>query len=245
MVGSDHSETEEGDMDKLQLSSDSTDGVLPRKRLRVENSEDDAELPAKKQQISSFGEQSRMIKDDNAEIISDKNNMDECNVKKEKYTLCPENEQTVQPTSLNQSESDTDGENKEIRGDKLKRDNGNESPLDENNIALNDSPGDINVKKEIIENEDSPAQKPATNTHVMSTLENKKMKMEGNKVVGEEIDETIDEKENSEKDEMGKRHTGKKRTVDTEVVDGLELSVEYASDKDDSSCGATASYYDP
>ncbi|XP_077278136.1 uncharacterized protein LOC143906155 [Temnothorax americanus] len=235
MVGSDHSETEEGDMDKLQLSSDSTDGVLPRKRLRVENSEDDAELPAKKQQISSFGEQSRMIKDDNAEIISDKNNMDECNVKKEKYTLCPENEQTVQPTSLNQSESDTDGENKEIRGDKLKRDNGNESPLDENNIALNDSPGDINVKKEIIENEDSPAQKPATNTHVMSTLENKKMKMEGNKVVGEEIDETIDEKENSEKDEMGKRHTGKKRTVDTEVVDGLELSVEYASDKDDSS----------
>ncbi|XP_024885722.1 nucleolar protein dnt1-like isoform X1 [Temnothorax curvispinosus] len=235
MVGSDHSETEEGDMDKLQLSSDSIDGILPRKRLRVENSEDDAELPAKKRQISSFDEQSIMIKDDNAEIISDKNNIDECNVKKEKYTLCPENEQTVQATSLNKSESDTDRENKEKRGDNVKRDNGNESPLDENNIALNNSPGERNVKKEIIENEDSPAQKPATNTHVMSILESKKVRMEGNKVDKEEIDETIDEKEDSEKDEMGKQHTGKRRTVDTEVVDGLELSVEYASDKDDSS----------
>ncbi|XP_071572310.1 uncharacterized protein [Temnothorax nylanderi] len=235
MVESDHSETEEGDMDKLQLSSDSIDGILPRKRLRVENSEDDTELPAKKRQSSSFDEQSRMIKDDNAEIISDKNNIDECNVKKERYTLCPENEQTVQAISLNQSESDTDGETKEKRDDKLKRENGNESPLDENNIAPNNSPGEINVKKEIIKNEDSPAQKPATNTYVMSTLENKKVKMEGNKVVEEEIDETIDEKKDGEKDEMGKQHTAKRRTVDTEVVDGLELSVEYASDKDDSS----------
>lgn len=67
----------------------------------------------------------------------------------------------------------------------------------------------------------------------MSTLENKKGM--GDEIVKETINEMTDEKEDSEKDEIKKQHTAKRCTVDTEVVDGLELSVECASDKDESS----------
>lgn len=67
----------------------------------------------------------------------------------------------------------------------------------------------------------------------MSNLENKKEMVDNE--VKEEIDETIDGKEDSEEDEMKKQRIAKRCTVDTEVVDGLELSVECASEKDESS----------
>lgn len=67
----------------------------------------------------------------------------------------------------------------------------------------------------------------------MSTLDNIEVKTKDNEIVEEEVGEMIHGK--SEEDEMKKQHTVKKRTMDTEVVDGLELSVECASDKDESS----------
>lgn len=85
---------------------------------------------------------------------------------------------------------------------------------------------------------DSPSQNPATNTSVVSTLEDKKVgDNEDNEVVEKkEIDETMAGKEDSEDDEMKKQlRIAKRHTVDTEVVDGLELSVECASDEDESS----------
>lgn len=53
--------------------------------------------------------------------------------------------------------------------------------------------------------------------------------------IKEEIDEMIDGKEDSEEDGMKEQHAVKRHTANTEVVDGLELSVECASDKDESS----------
>lgn len=146
MVESDRSETEEGDMNRLQLSSDSIDTVPSRKRLRVEDSENETDLPAKKQQ-SSFGEQSRMVKNDDAETILDKNNINGCNAEEERYILCPENEQTIREMS----ESNMDGENKEKQDGKSKREIRNESPPNENNVVPKDIPGEINVRKEIVE----------------------------------------------------------------------------------------------
>lgn len=150
MVESDRSEAEKEDMDRLQLSSDSIeDTVLPKKRLRVEDSENETNLPARKRQIS-FSEQSRMVKNDNAETMSDKDNINGCNVKEERYILCPENEQTVQEISL--SKLNVDRENKEKQDGKLNQETTKESSLDENNVTLNNIPGEINVKKEIVEN---------------------------------------------------------------------------------------------
>lgn len=144
MVESDCSETEEGDMERLQLSSDSVDTIPPKKRLRVENSEDEVDLPATKRQ-SSVSEQSRMMKNDNAGTNSNKDNTDGFDVEKERYTLCPENKQTVQ--EIFQSEPDMDKENKEKRNRKLKQENGNENVLEN---ALNNSSVEISVKDEII-----------------------------------------------------------------------------------------------
>lgn len=145
MVESDRSETEERDMDRLQLSSDSTDATPPKKRLRVEDSENETDLPAKKRQ-SSFSEQSRMVKNDDAEIISNKNNINECNVEEERYALHLENEQTAE-----MSESNMDRENKEKQDGRLKQETRNDSPPNKNNVALNDIPGEMNVQKEIVE----------------------------------------------------------------------------------------------
>jgi len=143
MVESDRSETEDGDMDRLQLSSDSIDSVLPKKRLRVEDSEDEIDLPVKRQR-NSFDERSKMLKNDNTEIVSEKNDTDRYNVKEKDCTLCPENEQNIQEIS----ESDT---NKKKQDSRMKQENKNKSILDENNIAPNKSPGETNIKEEVVE----------------------------------------------------------------------------------------------
>lgn len=144
MVRSDRSESDEGDLDGLHLSSESTD-ASPKKRLRAEDSEDETDLPAKKRQ-NAFNERSKVL-DDNAEAISDKDNTDGCDVKEKKYTLCPENEQKeTSPT-----ESDVDGENKEKQSCELKQENNDETALDGNNVALNKNPEEINIKTENVE----------------------------------------------------------------------------------------------
>lgn len=132
MVEPDRSEIEEEDMEKLQLSSDSIDMIPPRKRLRVEASEDETDLPVKKRQ-GSFDERPR-VKTDNAETVLDKTNIDERTVREEGSAVCPENEQTVQ-------------ENQE---DKEKQD-GTQSPLTEMNGGLNTSSGEVKNKR--VENE--------------------------------------------------------------------------------------------
>lgn len=236
MVDSDRSETEEGDMERPQLSSDSVTAVLPKKRLRVENSEDETDLPAKKWQ-SSFNERSQMLKTDNTETISNKNNTNRCDVKEKRYILGPENEQNIQEIS----ESDTYRKNKDEQDDSLKQESENKSAL-ENNIALDKSPGEINIKEEIVENmkkDDISQDIPITNTSVTSISENKKAEA-GDKEMKEEMDKMINRAVDNEEDEIKKnRHTAKKHTVDTEVVDGLELSVECASDKEDSSSASS------
>lgn len=151
MIESDRSETDEGNMDRLQPSSDSIDIISPKKkRLRVDDSEDEINLPAKKRQ-SSFNERSKILKNDNAETISDQNNTDECKVKEERYTLYPKNKQNVQKLSL--SELNMDEEYEEKQDGRLKQKNGNKSPLDENNIAMNKHLVKINIKEEIVESE--------------------------------------------------------------------------------------------
>lgn len=86
---------------------------------------------------------------------------------------------------------------------------------------------------------ESPSKEPATNASVRSTLGNKKAATAGEdmEVVEKEPDETMDGRKEDDGEEAGtrKQQPAKRRHVDTEVVDGLELSVECASDKDDSS----------
>lgn len=144
MVKSDHSETEEGDMDKLQLSSDSVDATVPKKRPKVEDSEDETDLPAKKRQ-SSFGEWSKTFKNDNVKI-SDKNNIDEHDVTEERHTfsgLSPKNE-----------ESDINKKDKDIQDGKLMQENRSKeeetSAQDENSVTLSKSPDKIKEEERVI-----------------------------------------------------------------------------------------------
>lgn len=145
MVEPDRSEIEEEDMDKLQLSSDSIDMIPPRKRLRVEASEDETDLPVKKRQ-GSFDERSRIntVRTDDAETVLDKTNTDnEYSTMKEEGSafdvVCPENEQTAREET-----ADQDRETKE-------KQDGTHSPLTETNGGLNTSGGE--VKNEHVENE--------------------------------------------------------------------------------------------
>jgi len=140
MAESDRSETEDGDMDRLQLSSDSIDSVLPKKRLRVEDSEDEIDLPVKRQR-NSLDERSKVLKNDNTEIVSEKNT-DRYNDKKEDCTLCPENEQKIQEIS----ESDM---NKKKQDNGVKQENEKSIP-DENNIAPNKNE-ETNIKEKVVE----------------------------------------------------------------------------------------------
>jgi len=141
MVESDHSEIEDGDMDRLQLSSDSVDSVFPKKRLRVEDSEDEIDLPVKRQR-NSFDKRSKMLKNDNTEIALEKNT-DRYNTKEEDCTLYRENEQNIQGIS----ESDM---NKKKQDNGVKQENENKSILDENNIAPNKNPEEADIKDEIV-----------------------------------------------------------------------------------------------
>ncbi|XP_011163085.1 cylicin-1 isoform X2 [Solenopsis invicta] len=217
-------------MDRLQLSSDSVDTVLPKKRLRVEDSEDDTDLPAKKRQ-SLFNEQLKILQNDDSETL-DKNDTNACNVKEEKTILYPEKEQNVQEIFL--SDSNMGKKNKDKQD--AKQENGNEILLNENNIVLNKNPGEINIKKEIVEKKDNPCEKSATSTSVVSTSENNQVGTEDNEVFKKEIDEKlIAKKEAGMKKQARNNQETKKCTVDTEVVDGLELYVECASDKEESS----------
>ncbi|KAG5320128.1 HIRP3 protein, partial [Pseudoatta argentina] len=223
MIESDHSEIEAEDMDKLQLSSTSIDDTSKK---RPRDSEDEIDLSKKRQ--CSFNERSEILESDNSKTISEKNNSERCYVKVERYKLYRENQQSVQEVSL--SESDMDGKNKEKQGDNLKQENERET---ENNITLNKNSGEINIKEEIVESMDNSFQKSIANVSVMSIPENKKETTGDNKVK-EENGKTMTREENNKEDEMKKRHTAKKYTVDTEVVDGLELFVECASDREES-----------
>ncbi|XP_018052970.1 PREDICTED: HIRA-interacting protein 3-like [Atta colombica] len=224
MIESDHSEIEAEDMDRLQLSSTSVDDSSKK---RPRDSEDEIDLSKKRQCL--FNEQSEeILESENSEIISEKNNIERCYVKVEKYKLYQENQQSVQEISL--SESDTDGKKKEKQGDNLKQKNERKT---ENNITLNKNSGEISIKEEIVENMDNSFQKSITNASMISIPENKKER------TGDEIKEengkTMTREENNKEDEMKKRHIAKKCTIDTEVVDGLELFVECASDREESS----------
>jgi len=141
MIESDHSEIEAEDMDRLQLSSTSIDDTS-KKRPR----EDEIDLSKKRQCL--FNEQSEeILESDNSKTISEKNNIERCYVKVEKYKLYQENQQSVQEVSL--FESDMDGKKKEKQGDNLKQKNERET---ENNITLNKNSGEISIKEEIVEN---------------------------------------------------------------------------------------------
>lgn len=145
MVDSDH---EEGEMDKLEISSDSTDIIITKKRPRMEDSEDEAKnLPTKKKHNFS-NEQSEILKEDNTETVSHKNNTDQYDIKKEPQTVYSESEQ-------NESNTDKkDEENKEKQDCKpIKQENGNESLLnkddsivDENSFKINNKEKGIKIK---------------------------------------------------------------------------------------------------
>ncbi|XP_011874810.1 PREDICTED: HIRA-interacting protein 3-like [Vollenhovia emeryi] len=210
MVDSDCNESEEGVMDRLQLSSDSL-ADKPKERSLTDNSEDETDSPAKKRPDV----QSQVAESDGAEF-SNKNN-----VKEKGYSLCPKNKQAAQEVS--HSESDENGKGKEKECGQLGGKNGKESPLCEENAALNNSGEMLDIQKE---NEDSPSprQKSAANESTCT------VGTEDGVAVKRETDEMMDvEKDGIKKEPFVKKH------VDTEVVDGLELLVECASDKDESS----------
>ncbi|KYQ51652.1 HIRA-interacting protein 3 [Trachymyrmex zeteki] len=225
MIESDHNEIEEGEMDTLRLSSDSADNISKKRPRDSEDSEDEIDLSKKRR--CSFSERSKILENDNPETISEKNNTERYYEKVEKYKLYRENQQSVQEVS----DSDMNGKNKEKQGDDVKR--GNEKKT-ENNITLNKNSGKINIKEEIVESMDNSVQKSIISASMMSIPKNEKETTGGNEVK-EENDKTIAREENKEEDETKKQHTAKKHIVDTEVVDGLELSVECASDKEESS----------
>lgn len=147
MTDSDH---EEGDMDKLELSSDSTD-IITKKRLREEDSEDETKNLCTKKQRNSSGEQSEILKIENPKINSDKNNTDEYNIKEEKHTICSKSEQNVHEKFLPESDMKED---KEKQDNKLiKEENGNDSPFDKDNSMdeiihdfMNETVEDIKIK---------------------------------------------------------------------------------------------------
>ncbi|KMQ88266.1 hira-interacting protein 3, partial [Lasius niger] len=127
-------DSEEGDMDKLELSSDSTDIIITKKRPRMEDSEDEANNSStKKQRNSSNDEQSEILKKDNAEAVSGKNGTNEYDVKEEKHTIYSESEQNVHEKFL--SEPNMDKEDKEKQDNKpIKQENGNENLLDKDEL---------------------------------------------------------------------------------------------------------------
>lgn len=145
-------DSEEGDMDKLELSSDSTDIIITKKRPRMEDSEDEANNSStKKQRNSSNDEQSEILKKDNAEAVSGKNDTNEYDVKEEKHTIYSESEQNVHEKFL--SEPNMDKEDKEKQDNKpIKQENGNENLLDKDDSIVDESSFKINIKEENMEN---------------------------------------------------------------------------------------------
>ncbi|XP_018394643.1 PREDICTED: dentin sialophosphoprotein-like isoform X2 [Cyphomyrmex costatus] len=96
------------------------------------------------------------------------------------------------------------------------------------NISESDNSGTILEKNDT---KDNLSQKPITSASAMSVSENEE-ESTGNEV--KEIDKTIETEENNKENKMKKRHIAKKYIVDTEVINGLELSVERASDESNS-----------
>ncbi|KAL0122434.1 hypothetical protein PUN28_007273 [Cardiocondyla obscurior] len=214
MVKSEHSENEEDDMDRLHLSSDnSIDITLPKKRPRDINDGDEADSPAKKR---LFNKQSGMTKS-----------------KKSKTALNKKIEKVSQDTSFSELETEVEEE----LNTSLKQENGNESHSDfeeknvENNkdnklqdsantILTPTSEKEIKKKDEIISKED---------VETVNKAGKKDSEEEG------KSDSEEEGKNDSKEERTKKQHTIRKCTVDIEVVDGLELSVECASDNDESS----------
>ncbi|EFN77379.1 chromatin modification-related protein EAF7 [Harpegnathos saltator] len=229
MVNSDHSEVEEDDMDKLELSDSIK--LTTTKRSRIDSGDEDGQdTPAKKRRCS-FSKESGMSETNNTEIASDKNGIDK-NIKKEETdTVSPENKPDQD------EKSDSNIKNEEDQGNKLMSTQVKKEDLieDKNNSTMDESV--IKVEEKTTENKDSPS-KESLSTKTVPTFDDEKTE-EDDEIVKKKADDTDDCKENSEGNRAREKHTAKNRTIDTEVVDGLELSVECASDKEGSSSEST------
>ncbi|XP_067210166.1 uncharacterized protein DDB_G0286299 isoform X2 [Linepithema humile] len=264
MVESDRSEADEGSMDTLELSSDSIDSAIKKKRPRMEENVDKSELsldsmdfPIKKKSkmedcvdeakdLSS--KRSEILKENNDEAISDKNSTDEYNTKKEKHIIHSENGQNE--TSLCKSNEMKEGKKlKKL----VKQENKNKSSLN-----MDEDSAEIKINDKDVEDEAKPFKELVEDTTVISIAEKKKKKKEAAEEKEEEEDDAAEEKEEEENDAaeekeeeeddaavieeqedkkngIKKEHIIKSDTTDTEVVDGLELSVECASEKEEPS----------
>ncbi|XP_018394693.1 PREDICTED: lisH domain-containing protein C1711.05-like [Cyphomyrmex costatus] len=98
------------------------------------------------------------------------------------------------------------------------------------NISESDNSGTILEKNDT---KDNSSQKLIPSASAMSIPENEEERTGGNEI--KEIDKTIETAENNKENKMTKRHIAKKYIMDTEVINGLELSVERASDEESSS----------
>lgn len=146
MVDSDHSEVEEENMDKLELSTDSMK-VTTNKRLHIDSDQEEQVEPAKKRRLFSSKE-SETLEKKSTEFISDKNGIDKNNVKEEKTTIS-ENGSELNEKSL--SDSNIKKTNEEEQ-ENIKTKNEKESPVkDENNATADESPAKI--KEDETENE--------------------------------------------------------------------------------------------
>lgn len=141
MAESDH---EEGDMEKLELSSDSQMDIITKKRPRVEDSEDEARNSPVKKQRNSSDEQSEILKEDNAETILDKNGTDEHDTKEENQDIL-ESEQNALEKFLSKSNMDE----KEEQDIKIKQKSGDES-LSEKDSSMDMDESITNTKKEVV-----------------------------------------------------------------------------------------------
>lgn len=252
MIKSDHSE-DDGNMDKLELSSESIDFTIKKKRPRIEENIDELELSdstdsaikrkkpkmgdyidetkdLSSTQQSCFSEQAKILKESD-EVILDKNSIDDNDIKEKKHIIYSENGQNEHGTFLCESNVDMK-EEKQLKNSENQENKNKLSPLKnedsvEKRINEKNIENEVKSSKELVEN--------ATATeNTISTPENKKIGNDAEKIVEKDDNATILEEQKDKKDEI-KEYIIKSETMDTEVVDGLELSVECASDKEESS----------
>ncbi|XP_032673411.1 lisH domain-containing protein C1711.05-like isoform X2 [Odontomachus brunneus] len=225
MMNSDHSEVEDED---LKLSIDSTNQSTTKRPHIESEDENEQNIPAKKRRCSASKELETSEKN-NIEITSDKNGINENDIKKEKDAVSFEiKPDLAENSSLNTNVKIKNKEDQEDKITKVKSEEQRETTSEDDSFKLTMGESPIKVKEEITSKDNTF--KGPDNAKAASTFNTVKTE-EDNIVVGD----TDNCKENSKENETKEKYTAKNRSTDTEVVDGLELSVECASDKEGSS----------
>lgn len=147
MMNSDHSEVEDEDV-KIKLSMDSTKQSTTKRPHTDSEDENEQDIPTKKRQCSANKEFETLEKN-NIEITSDKNGIDEKDIKEEKDAVSSESKPNLDENSLlNTSVKTKDKEDQENKIIKVKSEVHKELSEDDSfKLTMDASP--IKVKEEI------------------------------------------------------------------------------------------------